>query len=332
MKILMVSWEYPPVVIGGLGRHVHHLATELVAAGHDVVVLSRRPTGTDPATHPTTDEVSEELDRITTTPPLYGPVRNALWSSIACVGFSFLNNGGPIEMACVFVGAGLGQLLRRAMLHRGYNQFGVTMLAAAVACVAYLSLVQGLHSLGATNALHQAGYVSAVLFLIPGFALVTGALDLAKLDFSAGVARLTHALMLLTSAALALWGVSAIVGLSPEPGKRMAMSVGALGAVSAGYDKKAAAKSYRLPAEGLANFAKSLPALFDARAAGIAGTGASPAIWSDDAGFAARTAQYRDATGALLAAIDAGDDAGIPAALASTKAACKACHDTYRTQ
>ena len=55
----MVSWEYPPVVIGGLGRHVHHLATELVAAGHDVVVLSRRPTGTDPSTHPTTDETSE---------------------------------------------------------------------------------------------------------------------------------------------------------------------------------------------------------------------------------------------------------------------------------
>ena len=59
MKVLLISWEYPPVVIGGLGRHVHHLATELVAAGHDVVVLSRRPTGTDPATHPTTDEVSE---------------------------------------------------------------------------------------------------------------------------------------------------------------------------------------------------------------------------------------------------------------------------------
>lgn len=55
----MVSWEYPPVVIGGLGRHVHHLATELVADGHEVAVLSRRPTGTDPSSHPTTDEVSE---------------------------------------------------------------------------------------------------------------------------------------------------------------------------------------------------------------------------------------------------------------------------------
>jgi glycogen synthase len=59
MKVLMVSWEYPPVVIGGLGRHVHHLATALADAGHEVVVLSRRPSGTDPRSHPSTDEIAE---------------------------------------------------------------------------------------------------------------------------------------------------------------------------------------------------------------------------------------------------------------------------------
>ncbi|MBW0135801.1 glycosyltransferase family 4 protein [Pseudonocardia abyssalis] len=53
MRVLMVSWEYPPVVVGGLGRHVHALATELAAAGHDVVVLARHPTGSDAGTHPT---------------------------------------------------------------------------------------------------------------------------------------------------------------------------------------------------------------------------------------------------------------------------------------
>ncbi|GAA1304093.1 glycosyltransferase family 4 protein [Pseudonocardia xinjiangensis] len=57
MRVLTVSWEYPPVVVGGLGRHVHALATELAAAGHEVVVLSRQPTGTDASTHPTQDEV-----------------------------------------------------------------------------------------------------------------------------------------------------------------------------------------------------------------------------------------------------------------------------------
>ncbi len=59
MKVLFVSWEYPPVVVGGLGRHVHHLATEMAAAGHDVVVLTRRPSGTDALSHPTTDTVVE---------------------------------------------------------------------------------------------------------------------------------------------------------------------------------------------------------------------------------------------------------------------------------
>src|SRR6201994_3968601 len=59
MKVLMVAGESPPVVTGGPGRHVHHLSTALAAAGHEVVVLSRRPSGTDPSTHPSTDEISE---------------------------------------------------------------------------------------------------------------------------------------------------------------------------------------------------------------------------------------------------------------------------------
>jgi glycogen(starch) synthase len=57
MRVLLVSWEYPPVVVGGLGRHVGALATHLAGAGHDVVVLTRQPTGTDAVTHPTTDRV-----------------------------------------------------------------------------------------------------------------------------------------------------------------------------------------------------------------------------------------------------------------------------------
>ncbi len=57
MRVLMASWEYPPVVVGGLGRHVHALATSLAAAGHEVVVLARRPSGTDASTHPTLDEM-----------------------------------------------------------------------------------------------------------------------------------------------------------------------------------------------------------------------------------------------------------------------------------
>lgn len=168
--------------------------------------------------HPgsTVEEVTEKLDAITARRPLYSGLLNALWSAIACAAFAFLNNGGPIECLAVFVGAGAGQYVRRALLTRGFNQFGVTMIAATIACLTYLGFVQALHALSSVGA-HQAGYISAVLFLVPGFPLVTGSLDLAKLDFSAGLARLTYALMILSSAALAVWGVSVAAGLDPAP-------------------------------------------------------------------------------------------------------------------
>jgi glycogen(starch) synthase len=41
MRILMLSWEFPPRLIGGLGRHVDALTRALVAAGHEVHVISR---------------------------------------------------------------------------------------------------------------------------------------------------------------------------------------------------------------------------------------------------------------------------------------------------
>ena len=165
----------------------------------------------------TVEQVHAELDTIADARPLYPAMLNALWAAIACGAFAVLNAGGAVEIVGAAVGAAVGQGARRALLHRGVNHFGVTMIAAAAASVAYLAFVELLVTTGATDVRHEAGYVSAVLFLVPGFALVTGALDLAKLDFSAGVARLTYAVMLLTSAALALWAVSAVVGLAPDP-------------------------------------------------------------------------------------------------------------------
>ena len=41
MRILLISWEYPPVVEGGLARHVRKLSEELVTLGVEMHVLTR---------------------------------------------------------------------------------------------------------------------------------------------------------------------------------------------------------------------------------------------------------------------------------------------------
>jgi glycogen(starch) synthase len=40
-RVLILSWEYPPIVEGGLARHVRKLAEQLVAQEHEVHVLTR---------------------------------------------------------------------------------------------------------------------------------------------------------------------------------------------------------------------------------------------------------------------------------------------------
>jgi len=51
MRVLMLTWEYPPFVIGGIAAHVDGLTKALVRAGHDVVVvtLNRRDPGVEAA-------------------------------------------------------------------------------------------------------------------------------------------------------------------------------------------------------------------------------------------------------------------------------------------
>jgi glycogen(starch) synthase len=41
MRVLLISWEYPPVIEGGLARHVRKLSEHLVAEGVEVHVLTR---------------------------------------------------------------------------------------------------------------------------------------------------------------------------------------------------------------------------------------------------------------------------------------------------
>ncbi|WP_435299190.1 threonine/serine ThrE exporter family protein [Timonella sp. A28] len=174
------------------------------------------------------NEVEAFLDEIEAKPHLYRDIANSFFAAVACAAFAFLNNGGLIEIGAVFLGAGLGQYTRRLMLHRGLNQLAVTMLAAAVASTVYLGITNGMYLAGWVDSIHESGYISSVLFLVPGFPLITAALDLSRLDFSAGLSRLAYALMIMISAALSVWAVSAVFGLNPVPPEPLPLSAEAL--------------------------------------------------------------------------------------------------------
>ena len=40
MKILMLTWEYPPRIVGGIARVVHDLSKRLIKDGHEVTVIT----------------------------------------------------------------------------------------------------------------------------------------------------------------------------------------------------------------------------------------------------------------------------------------------------
>ncbi|MEB3198044.1 MAG: glycosyltransferase family 4 protein [Candidatus Sericytochromatia bacterium] len=46
MRILMLSWEYPPRIVGGIARHVEEISEALVLQGHEVHVVTADHPGT----------------------------------------------------------------------------------------------------------------------------------------------------------------------------------------------------------------------------------------------------------------------------------------------
>src|SRR5207249_9903290 len=45
MKVLMLSWEYPPHIVGGLGKHVVEIVPELIADGVEVHLVTPKLSG-----------------------------------------------------------------------------------------------------------------------------------------------------------------------------------------------------------------------------------------------------------------------------------------------
>ena len=135
----------------------------------------------------------------------------------ACAAFALLNYFPAEGAAAVAVAAACGQLVRMLLASRHLNQLGVVAVAAATSCLVFylLNWALPLTHLPDDARAFAAGYIAAVLYLIPGFPLFSSMLDLSRFDITAGLTRLCYAMAVITAATMSVALVSAMTGLSP---------------------------------------------------------------------------------------------------------------------
>ena len=161
-------------------------------------------------------EFATQLASIENASPRYAISQTAPAVGAACGAFAFLNGASWVEIAACSIGGAVGQGLKSFLIHRRFNQYAVTAVCAMVASALYCVAAALAHGAGFGVGRSSVGLVSSVLFLIPGFPLVTALLDQLQHETAAAVSRLAHAMMFVLVAAVGLSVVITLVGFSIE--------------------------------------------------------------------------------------------------------------------
>jgi uncharacterized membrane protein YjjP (DUF1212 family) len=186
-------------------------------------------------------ELAATVVKIESTPPQYPAALVAVAIGIASAGFAFLNGAAPLEMLAAAIGGTIGQGLRAWLARRHFNQFGAAALSAIAASGAYAMAATLVTHAGLGVVSHPAGFISSVLFLVPGFPLLAGLFDLLQYQTVAAVSRLAYGVMVLLAVAFGLSVVIEIadVDLAPQPALELAYSLKlvlrAVASFTAGY-------------------------------------------------------------------------------------------------
>ena len=173
------------------------------------------------------EELHVLLDNIEKIHGLYSPIALGFAAALACGGFTFLLGGGPIEMFCAFIGAGIGNFLRCKLSKHHFTLFLCIVSSVSLACLVYAGLLKIGEMLFGISIQHEAGYICAMLFIIPGFPFITSGIDLAKLDMRSGTERLMYALIVILVATMAAWLMALILHLQPVDFLKISLPVGA---------------------------------------------------------------------------------------------------------
>ena len=176
--------------------------------------------------HMSGEQLHNRLDEIEKIRGLYTPLQLGLAAAFACAAFTFLLGGGPIEMICAFIGAGVGNFLRCHLIKRHFTLYLCVISSVALACLSYIVSLRLIDTIFTLSGNHEAGYICAMLFIIPGFPFITSGIDLAKLDMRSGLERLAYAVIIVVTATITGWVMSTLLGLQPADFEALAIPSG----------------------------------------------------------------------------------------------------------
>ena len=175
--------------------------------------------------HMSGEQLHSFLDNIEKIHGLYSPIALGFAAAIACGGFTFLLGGGPIEMLCAFIGAGIGNFIRCKLSKHHFTLFLCIVSSVSAACLVYAGVLKIAELLLGISIQHEAGYICAMLFIIPGFPIITSGIDLAKLDMRSGIERLNYALIIILVATMTAWIMALLLHLQPVDFMKISLPV-----------------------------------------------------------------------------------------------------------
>ena len=166
-------------------------------------------------THMTGEQIHKKLDTIEKIHTLYSPAKLGFAAALACCAFTFLLGGGPVEMILAFIAAGVGNVVRTKLIKHHYTLFLNIAVSISAACLVYDICFHLAEIIFHIPALHEAGYICSMLFIIPGLPFITSGIDLAKLDLRSGLERLTYSVIIVLVATMFAWIMALLLHLEP---------------------------------------------------------------------------------------------------------------------
>ena len=166
--------------------------------------------------HLTGEEIHKRLDEIEKIHAHYSPAKLGLAAALACCAFTFLLGGGPVVMILAFIAAGIGNVIRTKLIKHHFTLFLNIAVSISAACLMYAICLKAAEIFFHVPAVHEAGYICSMLFIIPGFPFITSGIDLAKLDLRSGLERLTYSIIIVLEATMFAWIMALLLKLQPQ--------------------------------------------------------------------------------------------------------------------